>query len=466
MRIFLTREENVCLNGICKISIMKLKFHGSLGGNVMKQGVFSKFMEKFLMPIAQKIENQKHLQAIKDGIIAVIPIIIIGSFSLIPIGIANLFPNSGFYNFINSNINYFNLAGFFTTNLMSLYAAFFIADSLQKKYGLNSSLIGITSVLCHLVLSVSIEDFANPTIWNISSLGAEGLFVSMIVSIVVVEISRLCKEKNFVIKMPDSVPPMVAESFTILIPLIINFALAIVGSIICMNVAGVTFPQLIMKLLAPAITSMDSLPAVMLVIFLTQLLWFFGLHGASITSSVWAAFAISYGAANVAAVAAGQEPQHVFTFGFYYGFLQVTGSGITLGLVFLMMRSKAKSLKAIGKLGIVPSFFGINEPVIFGAPLIMNPFMFIPFVFGPVIVAGFNYLAMSTGLVGLPLYEAPGFLPPGFQAFLLTLDWKAFVLAVFNVLFVTAVYYPFFKAMEKDELRKETIAEENANVIA
>ena len=131
-----------------------------------------------------------------------------------------------------------------------------------------------------------------------------------------------------------------------------------------------------------------------------------------------------------------------------------------------MMRSKAKSLKAIGKLGIVPSFFGINEPVIFGAPLIMNPFMFLPFVFGPVVVAGLNYLAMSTGLVGLPLYEAPGFLPPGFQAFLLTLDWKAFALAIFNVLFMTALYYPFFKAMEKDELRKEAIAEGKANGVA
>ena len=193
----------------------------------------------------------------------------------------------------------------------------------------------------------------------------------------------------------------------------------------------------------------------MLVVFLTQLLWMFGLHGPVITSSVWAPFAIANATANAAAVAAGQDPTHVFTFGFYYGFLQVSGSGITLGLVLLMMFSKAKSLKTIGRVGIIPSLFGINEPIIFGTPIIMNPFLMIPFVLGPVLIAAVNYLAMSTGLVGLPLWEAPGFLPPGFQAFLLTLDWKAAVMSVLNVVVMTVIYYPFFKMMEADELKKE-----------
>lgn len=120
-----------------------------------------------------------------------------------------------------------------------------------------------------------------------------------------------------------------------------------------------------------------------------------------------------------------------------------------------MMFSKAKSLKTIGRVGIIPSLFGINEPIVFGTPIIMNPFLMIPFVLGPVLIAAVNYLAMSTGLVGLPLWEAPGFLPPGFQAFLLTLDWKAAVMSVLNVVVMTVIYYPFFKMMEADELKKE-----------
>lgn len=133
---------------------------------------------------------------------------------------------------------------------------------------------------------------------------------------------------------------------------------------------------------------------------------------------------------------------------------------MTLLLVLMMCRSKAKSLSSIGKVGLVPSIFGINEPIIFGVPMIMNPYMMIPFVFGPVICAIISYEAMATGLVSLPLGEAPGFLPPGFQAFLLTMDPKAAVLAIFNVCLMGLFYYPFFKAMEADELRKEKEIEE------
>ena len=286
-------------------------------------------------------------------------------------------------------------------------------------------------------------------------LAAEGLFTAIISAIFAVEITRFCDKNHLTIKMPESVPPMVADSFSILVPLIIEVLVATGVAALCQNIAGMVFPQVIMKVLAPAIASMDSLPMVMLVVFLTQLLWMFGLHGPAITSSVWAPFAIANATANAAAVAAGQDPTHVFTFGFYYGFLQVSGSGITLGLVLLMMFSKAKSLKTIGRVGIIPSLFGINEPIIFGTPIIMNPFLMIPFVLGPVLIAAVNYLAMSTGLVGLPLWEAPGFLPPGFQAFLLTLDWKAAVMSVLNVVVMTVIYYPFFKMMEADELKKE-----------
>ena len=293
------------------------------------------------------------------------------------------------------------------------------------------------------------------TVWDVASFGSEGLFVSIIGGLLVVEIARLTEKLHLTIRMPESVPTMVSESFASLIPFAINIVLACVVAGLCSVYGQTTFPKIIMSLLAPAISSMDSVWAVAIIIFLTQLLWVFGLHGAAITQSVWAAFAIQYATENAAAVAAGLEPTHVFTYGFYFGFLQVSGSGMTLLLVLMMCRSKAKSLSAVGKIGIVPSIFGINEPIIFGVPMIMNPYMLVPFVFGPVICAIISYQAMASGLVSLPLGEAPGFLPPGFQAFLLTMDWKAAVLAIFNVCLMGLFYYPFFKAMEADELRKE-----------
>lgn len=407
-------------------------------------------LQKYLFPIAMKLEKQKHLQSVKDGVIAIIPIIIIGSFCMIPVGIGNMI-GGDISAWVNGHMEIFNFPTYFTTNIMSLFSAFFIADSLAKRYGMKSSLIGVSAILVQLILCVGLLE----TGWDVSSLGAEGLFVSIIAGIFVVEVTRMMEKYRLVIRMPDSVPPMVAESFSILLPLAVNVVLACTLSMCCSEFAGMAFPKIIIGLLAPAISSMDSVWAVAIVVLLTQLLWVFGLHGAAITSSVWAPFAISYATENAAAVAAGNIPEHIFTFGFYYGFLQVSGSGLTLLLVFMMCRSKAKSLKSIGKVGLVPSIFGINEPIIFGIPIIMNPFMFIPFVFGPVIIAIISYMAMYTGLVSLPLGEAPGFLPPGFQAFLLTMDYRAAILAIGSVCLMGIFYYPFFKAMEADELRKE-----------
>lgn len=405
------------------------------------------------MPVAEMLERQRHLQAVKDGIVGIVPVIIIGSFCLVPTGIGNML-GGGVLQWVNAHNSVITLPTYFTTNIMSLYAALFIANSLAKSYDIKNVLVGPSAILVHLILSVTISEEGG---WVVSYLGAEGLFVAIISGLLVVEVMRLCTKYHLTIKMPESVPPMVADSFSALVPLVIDVAAAVAVASICMAAGSTVFPQVIMNILAPAITSMDSLPAVMLIIFITQLLWVFGLHGAAITSSVWAPFAIANASANAAAVAAGQTPAHVFTFGFYYGFLQVSGSGMTLGLVILMMLSKAKSLRAIGRIGVIPSLFGVNEPIIFGVPLIMNPFLMVPFVFGPVIVAGLNYLAMSTGLVGLPLWESPGFLPPGFQAFLLTLDWKAAVMAVLNVVIMTLFYFPFFKMMEADELKKEQV---------
>ncbi len=412
-----------------------------------------RWLQKWLMPVAEMLERQRHLQAVKDGIVGIVPVIIIGSFCLVPTGIGNML-GGGVLQWVNAHNSVITLPTYFTTNIMSLYAALFIANSLAKSYDIKNVLVGPSAILVHLILSVTISEEGG---WVVSYLGAEGLFVAIISGLLVVEVMRLCTKYHLTIKMPESVPPMVADSFSALVPLVIDVAAAVAVASICMAAGSTVFPQVIMNILAPAITSMDSLPAVMLIIFITQLLWVFGLHGAAITSSVWAPFAIANASANAAAVAAGQTPAHVFTFGFYYGFLQVSGSGMTLGLVILMMLSKAKSLRAIGRIGVIPSLFGVNEPIIFGVPLIMNPFLMVPFVFGPVIVAGLNSLAMSTGLVGLPLWESPGFLPPGFQAFLLTLDWKAAVMAVLNVVIMTLFYFPFFKMMEADELKKEQV---------
>ena len=411
-------------------------------------------LSKWLMPIANKVEQQKHLQAIKDGMIAIIPIIILGSLCLLPMALMNLFQKGAIHDFFANNLDVLTYPDKFTNGLLSLYAAFFIADSLAKKYDMKSNQFGITAVIVHVVLSGVITKNGI----DITYLGAQGLFTSIVSAILTVEITRFMINKKMVVKLPNSVPQMVGESFSNLFPLFINVILASVIAVISTKVGDMVFPQLIMSLLAPAVKSMDTLPALLIVIFLTQLLWFFGLHGPAITSAVWAPFAIAYSAENISAYSAGAEVTHFFTFGLYYNILQVSGSGLTLGLVILMMFSKAKSLNAVGKVSIVPSLFGINEPVIFGAPIILNPFMFIPFVFGPLIITILTYVAMKTGMVGMPIANPPGFLPPGVGAFLMTMDWKAVVFVFISLILMTLIYLPFFKAMEAKEINQQQTA--------
>lgn len=406
---------------------------------------------KFLMPIANKLEQQKHIQAIKDGIVASVPVIIVGSFCTIFLGINNLIGSGPIYDFLSANMGILTYASAFTTDMLAVYATYFIAKSLSEKYDIAGSQPAITALIVFFIVSSVIQDGQLSTAY----LGSTGLFPGIIIALVTVEIYHLCYSKQLYIKMPESVPPMVQDSFAALVPLVINTILAVAAANISMALAGVPFPQVLMNLLAPAISSMDTLPALLIVIFLTQILWFFGLHGPSITSAVWASFAIAYGAENIAAYTAGEPVTHIFTFGMYYAILQVTGSGLTLGLNLLMIKSKAKSLSSVGKVAVVPGIFGINEPLIFGTPLIMNPFMFIPFVFGPLICTTIAYFSMTLGIIGKPIANPPGFLPPGVGAFLMTLDWKSVVLVFLLLALMTLIYYPFFKMMEKEELEKE-----------
>ena len=416
------------------------------------------FLQKWLMPIAAKIEKQQHLQAIKDGMIGATPFILVGSMCLLPMAFMNLIGSGPVYDFLGVVNPFFTTIAAKTTDFVAIYACYLIARSLAKRYDIDNTMLAISSVAVLFILTgVDVKDGIATTYF-----GSSGLFTSMIAAILTVEIARVLVKYNVVIKLPDSVPDMVSESFSALIPIFFACAAASGIALASTNLGGAAFPALIMNLLAPAISSMDTLPALLIVIFLTQLLWFFGLHGPSITQVAWAPFAIAYATENAANYAAGQAVTHVFTYGFYFNVLQVTGSGLTLGLVIFMLLSKSQTYKAIGKAAIVPSIFGINEPVIFGAPILLNPFMFIPFVFGPLVCTVISWFAFATGLVGMPITAPPGFMPPGVGAYLMTLDWRAPVLVVVLLVIMAAIYYPFFKLMEKEQLETEAADEATA----
>lgn len=415
---------------------------------------FQKFQEVLrirLTPIAKKLDSQKHLQAIKAGMVRSLPILIVGSFFVLPIAVRNLLPACSIKDFLTQYMDLFTYATTFTMDAVSVYVAYNVADSLSTSYHLKTKSIGITAIAVQFILCLTKVD------GNISFayMGSKGIFVAMLSGMFVVEVTRFMRDKNMVIKMPASVPPMVSDSISALFPTAVNIITATIVTLLCIHQMGVPFPALIETLLKPLATNVDSLWFVAIIVFFTQLLWFFGLHGQSIVGVIWTPFALQYAVQNAANYAAGLPVEHIFTQHFYFTMIAASGSGLTIGLVLLMVRSKSQTLKAIGKVSIIPACFGINEPVIYGCPIVMNPYLFIPFVFGPVLVAIIDYAMVAFHIVGRPITVPPGFMPPAVGAFLMTLDWKAFVLVGATLVLMTAFYYPFFKAMEAEELEKE-----------
>lgn len=177
---------------------------------------------KYLMPIANKLEQQKHIQAIKDGIVASIPIIIVGSFCTIFLGIANLLGSGPVYDFLNANMGVLTYASAFTNDMLAVYATYFIAKTLSEKYDLKGSQPAVTALVVFFILCAVVKDGQ----LNTSYLGSTGLFTGIVAALFTVEIYHLCYERKWYIKMPESVPPMVQDMFAALVPLVLNTIIA------------------------------------------------------------------------------------------------------------------------------------------------------------------------------------------------------------------------------------------------
>lgn len=248
--------------------------------------------------------------------------------------------------------------------------------------------------------------------------------------------------------MPDSVPPALMVSFGSLVPCLIVLGIDSLIFILCKTFAGTCFAAVVINFLSPAVEATDNIGFAILVAFLLNFGWFFGIH-----DTVWSGFLspIEYGtlSVNAAAQAAGQALPHVFTVSFWCYFGIIGGLGNCLALGLLCLRSKNKEVKTIGKLGIVPAFFGISEPITFGLPIMLNPLMFVPSIITSIVNVVISYLLMSANIIGRTYAMLSYNMPSIFGAFFSTGDWKASVLIVVLIVLDMLIYYPFLKAHER-----------------
>lgn len=438
-------------------------------------------LEKLSMQMA-KLSEQRHLRAIRDGIIATLPLIIVGSIFLI-VAFPPFPADWGISLWAKKNIAQILLPYRMTMFIMALYAVMGIGNSLAKSYkldGITGAILATSGFLLTIVPTIvkeilvvtqvidgkevqiiaekgtegaTVLQEAAGFVMPMTNLGSAGLFVGIIIAIFAVEVYRFTTTTGFRIKMPDSVPASVARSFEALTPtLIVVLVVATVTYWLHINLHG------IMKIIIePLVKATDSWFSVIIIVFLITFFWSFGIHGVSIVGSLVRPLWLTLLDQNTAALADGKVIPHIAAEPFYQWFIWIGGSGATIGLAILLATvSKSSYGKTLGRTSIVSSIFNINEPIIFGAPIVLNPILIPPFIIVPVVNSSIAYLCTSMGLVNKVTSTPPWTLPGPIGAFLATNgDYRAAILNIVLIISSTVIYYPFFKAYDKKLLEDE-----------
>lgn len=417
-----------------------------------------KWVEEKLVPPMAKIGTQRHLLAIRNGVVSTLSLILIGTFFMVFINL----PFPGWNEFIAPYSATIVLPFRITMGLMAIYATFVMGSDLAKSYGLDSVTGGILSLGTFFMLQVPVnvltpEEAPLGWVLPMSSLGASGMFAGILSMIFAVEVYRFFKKRNITIKMPEQVPPAVARSFEALIP----GAVILTTTWLIRSVAGFDVNAALLSLFEPLTNILgNNLLGVLLPMFLIHLLWSFGIHGMSIVGAVvrpmWLIMLDENAKALADGTAATKLP-YIAPEQFYQWTVTIGGAGATIVVsVLFLFFCKSKFLKEVGRFSIIPGIFNINEPMIFGAPMMLNPYMFIPFNLVPLVLTIVSYFAvkleMVNGFTVLPTWTLPapigGYLSAGN-------DWRVVVLILINTLIAFIIYYPFVKAYDKKMLSDE-----------
>ncbi|WP_238883050.1 PTS sugar transporter subunit IIC [Clostridium sp. YIM B02551] len=414
---------------------------------------FMKFFEAKLIPPLVKVGNQRHLVAVRNGLAITIPFIIVGSIFLI---IGNL-PFDWWPDFIGGYADKLNVVVNSSFGVLGVLATLGIGYNLAKTYKLDPITGAVISFFGFLITQITPE-FALDT----SKFGAEGLFTAILVSIFAVETLKFFVKRDIVIKLPAGVPPAVGNSFIALTPAL---AVGIVLWIIRVML-GFDVTSFITWIFSPIVFALNTLPGILVYSALVTLLWSAGVHGDMALEGIADPIFLQFLTVNTAAFAAHKEIPYVTASGFYSLFVNVGGTGATLSLVILMLGSKSKLYKSLGKVAFPSACFEINEPIIFGFPVVLNPLVIVPFTLVPLVLTTLSYILMSLNIIGRPVALVPWTMPPIIGPFIATGgDWKAGVWSALEMIIAACIYYPFFKNAEKQQLQNEAIEELEAATI-
>lgn len=448
------------------------------------------YIQRKVLPAVNKIAANKFLKAVSDGFMSIMPVIIVGAIFSLFNSIA-IVPYQKFITDIGLK-PLLAIPNMVTNDMLSLYAVFFIAYNLAKYYEKDAGTAGMIALFTFLAvtpiantsgiitkfLTANGIELANgvvipaANILQFDFLGAKGLFVAIIVALISTTLYAKLIDKGIAIKMPDGVPPTITRSFAGLVPgfVIIIIFLLINKGIALLSLVGVDgLHTLIYTLIQKPMELFmgNNIFSFVFAILLAQILWFFGIHGVSaIILPVFYPLWTSLTVANIEAMNAGVslfELPNIINRSFFSVYALCGGSGVTLGLcIYMVLKAKSKQYKTLGKLALLSNFCGINEPLVFAVPMVLNPYMAIPWICAPLVASVLGYVFTAIDLLprlttivplGTPVIMS-GFLAGGIEG------WRVALFQVVLIIVSAVIYLPFFKSIDKKSFANEQLISE------
>lgn len=421
------------------------------------------FSEKFqdgLVLIAEKVDDNKYLSSIKNSFTVFMPFVIVGSFGTLLNALISS-NTTGLAKWIPWLANLkpaFTAMNFCTMSFMAIPIIFLIAMNLAKHNKVPEYITGVVAVAAYISVvpqSISIGDQTAAGMAG-STLGAQGLFIGMIMAVLVTEMfSALIKIDQLKIKMPPAVPAGIATSFNVLIPIFITLVITSILGILFKMATGAYVSDWIYQIIqAPLEAVFQSPMGIIAIVVFSQLFWFLGIHGGLVISPIRNPLMAAAIAANIAAVGAGQAATQPVTYGFWLNFVVTGGAGITLSLIFaIFLFSKRDDHRMIAKLSLLPGLCGISEPIVFGLPLVLNPTFAIPFIFNSGISTAIAMFATSIGFLPCNTVDIP-FGIPVFLSALISHGWQGVVVQLIILAACTFTWAPFVLISNKEAARK------------
>lgn len=414
-----------------------------------------KLSEK-LVPIASKLGQNKYLLVLRDAFMLSFPITMFGSLVVV---INNLpFFSNEFQGTLGT---LFGSGQNATMSIMSIFVTFGIGYYLSRAYDIDPVFGGAVSLSSYLILTpfeMMTEGGELVTgVLTLDRLGAKGMFVGMVAAFLAAELYVRITKRGITITMPEGVPQAVARSFSAMIPAILTLSTFTILNALVVGLLNANLHDLVYDTIQEPLTGLGSgLPATLVAVFFVQLLWFFGLHGQVIVNSVMDPIWNTTMLDNLEAYEAGKPLPHIVTKPFMEMYtVGMGGSGSTLIVVILLaFFMKSRQFNDVGRLALGPGIFNVNEPVIFGMPIVLNAAIFIPWLLAPLVATTFNYIMMDIGLFPIPTgVSVPWTVPVFANGMLATNSIMGGILQLIDMAIIGVIWYPFLKMVDRQNLQ-------------